>query len=73
MMLIAVLIFALAAAALELPVLIRKRWIKETVIFSVLLVAGIALSIAAVKSVPLPSPLIVLKMVYSPISSWIFN
>ncbi|MCS7464708.1 hypothetical protein N0M98_31925 [Paenibacillus doosanensis] len=69
---ISLLAAVLLAAILQLPPLIRKGWFREAAVFSVLLALGTLCSVAAVRLIDVPSPLIVLKIVYDPISRLFF-
>ncbi|UVI28874.1 hypothetical protein [Paenibacillus spongiae] len=65
--------FVLAVGVYEVPRLARKRFRREAVIVSFLLLAGLVLGIAALKLVKIPSPLGILQFIYQPISSWFFQ
>ncbi|ULL14046.1 hypothetical protein DVH26_06060 [Paenibacillus sp. H1-7] len=64
---------AVVIAVMELPALIRKRMLKETIVFTSMLAAGTVLSVAAVRIANLPSPLNILKIIYGPLSNLVFH
>lgn len=64
---------AVVIAVMELPALIRKRMLKETIVFTSMLAAGTVLSVAAVRIANLPSPLNILKIIYGPLSNLLFH
>ncbi|MFE5321367.1 hypothetical protein ACFQ88_21910 [Paenibacillus sp. NPDC056579] len=64
---------AVVIAVMELPGLIRKRMLKETIVFTSMLAAGTVLSVAAVRIANLPSPLNILKIIYGPLSNLVFH
>ncbi|MCQ6559507.1 hypothetical protein [Paenibacillus mendelii] len=66
-------LFVLAVSAYEVPRLLRKRHVKEAVFISFLLLAGFILGIVTTKLIKVPSPLIVLRYIYQPLSIWFFR
>ncbi|MFF2019073.1 hypothetical protein [Paenibacillus sp. NPDC058177] len=62
--------WSLAIAAFELPPLIRKGWARETLIFTVMLVAGAIVSIVALQGIQTPSPMRVPELIYKPLYQW---
>lgn len=70
---VSVLIITAIAIICELPAIIRKRWIREAWIYSISLVFGLALTLAAVLLIPLSSPLNAVRTVYKPISDWLLR
>ncbi|RKN84783.1 hypothetical protein [Paenibacillus ginsengarvi] len=65
-----VIAFAAAAGTLELPRAYRRS-IKEAVVYAVMLAAGTVLSIAAMRTVDWPSPLLLLVPIFRPLHVWI--
>ncbi|WP_186578001.1 hypothetical protein [Aquibacillus kalidii] len=55
----------------EVPLLVRKKGIKELCAFSVLLLVGVVLNIVLIFEVNITSPLEVLIIIYKPISDYV--
>ncbi|WP_394236214.1 hypothetical protein [Niallia oryzisoli] len=55
----------------EMPRLVSERLVKESIIFSVLLLMGVTLSVFQVYRVSIPNPIYWISMVFTPISNWI--
>ncbi|MBJ6362696.1 hypothetical protein ACFOQM_15730 [Paenibacillus sp. GCM10012307] len=64
-------VFAAAAAAWELPKLMKKRWRKETVVYLLLLITGVIMSSYVVSLVRIASPLYLIETVYRPVIRWV--
>lgn len=67
------LVFAVVGAAailslIEIPRLLKRRWIKETWAFAAFLFAGVVLCVLTILHVPLPNPIFLLRTIYSPVS-----
>lgn len=67
---IAALLIA-AAAILQVPAWARKGWGREIAVYSVLLLVGAGLSACAITNTELPSPLLLIKSVFGPLSKWL--
>jgi hypothetical protein len=65
-----VVTLALIAAILELPPLIKKAFTKEVITYSVMLIIGSILSVAALQEIQIPSPMKVPEMIYKPLYEW---
>lgn len=67
-----IIVFTLASlvAVLELPLLIRKAWTKEVILYSVMLIAGSILSVFAMQGIQLPSTMKVPEVIYKPLYDW---
>ncbi|MFH5184381.1 hypothetical protein ACHHV8_18010 [Paenibacillus sp. TAB 01] len=66
-----VLTAAVGAAVLELPKLIKRRKVKEAVVYGLMFVMGTALCIITGNDNNLPSPFRLLVWVYKPVNDWI--
>lgn len=58
-------------ALYEVPLMLKKRLLKECFVFSLLLITGTSLSMALALQVPLPNPTDGMMMIFKPISDWI--
>lgn len=68
---VGVVAFFIVVIWLEVPALIKKKKIKELWLFSLMLLAGISLTIAKVAHLPIPNPLDFVTWVYRPASDMI--
>ncbi|OZM58319.1 hypothetical protein CIB95_01750 [Lottiidibacillus patelloidae] len=66
-----ILLIAIAIIMYEVPKMLRNRELKQMLFFFTLLLFGVVLSILNFLHVNIPSPILVLRFVYSPISNWI--
>lgn len=62
----AILLVGMFMTVIEMPSLIRRKKRKEIWAFSVLLLAGIALNIAVVTGIQVPSPLEWIRDIFDP-------
>lgn len=53
---------------LELKLLIRKKWWKEVIVYTILMICGITFYILVSLGVYIPTPLEVINKIYGPIS-----
>lgn len=60
-------------ALYEVPRLLKKKLLKECLVFSLLLIIGTVLSMAMVLQIPLPNPTDWMMIIFKPISNWIDN
>ncbi|MDQ6422439.1 hypothetical protein RB620_23695 [Paenibacillus sp. LHD-117] len=65
---IVVVCAAAALALLEVPKLLKRKWIKETWAFSICLAAGLAMCVLVILHVPMPNPVDWLRTLYTPVS-----
>lgn len=65
-----VVLIAAVAGAIELPGLFRRS-AKETAVYGFMLIAGTAMSIAAIQLANWPSPLKVLTYIFAPLHDWL--
>jgi hypothetical protein len=63
----AILAVGLMIGLIEVPALLKRRERKDLWVFSVLLLAGIGLSIAVSLNIEIPTPLLWIKKIYEPI------
>ncbi|QNK57308.1 hypothetical protein [Paenibacillus sp. PAMC21692] len=74
MLSIIVLLCAAAVLALiEVPRLLKRKWVKEAWAFGVFLLAGLVLGVLVILHVPLPNPIVLQRELYSPVSQAIDN
>ncbi|MBJ6360542.1 hypothetical protein ACFOQM_04335 [Paenibacillus sp. GCM10012307] len=71
MVTIIVVLIAAAICVFQLPIMMRNRWIKETAVFVVFLVAGSIMSVIAWKMITVPSPLKLIVYIYKPINQFL--
>ncbi|RAP75744.1 hypothetical protein [Paenibacillus montanisoli] len=67
-----IIVASLFVIGVEVPYLRRKGYKKELLVFSMLLAAGILLSVLEVIKIPLPNPLDMITAVYQPISDFVY-
>lgn len=56
--------------AKELVPLFKKGFIKDSVLYLAMLVIGAVLSICTIQLIDLPTPMVLLEVVYSPMLKW---
>jgi NhaP-type Na+/H+ or K+/H+ antiporter len=66
-----ILIISLLISSFEVPKMVRKKETKELVTFAVLLVIAVFLNIRNVLHSYIPSPIDLMKIIYSPISAMV--
>ena len=64
------LAFTVGAIMRDVVPLVKKGWFKESVFYLALLLAGDALVVITLQLVSLPSPMVLLRLIYSPLLSW---
>ncbi len=70
---LAILVVAILIALAEVPTLLKKKMIKECILFSLLLIIGTSLSLAKAQGVQLPNPVDWIVAVMQPVADWIDN
>ncbi|MGG0655454.1 hypothetical protein [Rummeliibacillus pycnus] len=64
---IGILLIAVAILWIEVPPLLEKKYKKELLVFSILLVIGLGLSITLALEKPIPNPLDLLTFIFKPL------
>lgn len=70
---IGILLTAVLFAFIEIPSLLKKQYIKELVVFFILLFCGTFLSILKVFGVQIPNPVDGITFIFKPISEVVLN
>ncbi|OXM87682.1 hypothetical protein [Paenibacillus rigui] len=65
-----ILFTAMTAAVIEMTILIRKGWTRESWTYGAMFVAGAVLCIVTGLNNSLPSPLKLLIWIYKPVNAW---
>ncbi|NRD80106.1 hypothetical protein HPT25_22465 [Bacillus sp. BRMEA1] len=68
-----ILVFAGVIFFIEARPLLKKRYIKEFVVFSIMLLFGTALGMLKSLGIAIPNPLDGISLIYRPISNAIWN
>ncbi len=68
-----IVIVGIAIALYEVPTLLKKKYIRELWVFSILLIFGVVLSIIESLNVDIPNPSDWIAIIYKPLSDFLFN
>ncbi|MNE86012.1 hypothetical protein D3C80_1830680 [compost metagenome] len=63
-----VIMIGLAIALRVIPPVLRKRKIKELLLYSCMLIIGVWISILGADSEQVPSPLLFIEVIYTPVN-----
>lgn len=69
----AIIAVGMIIACMEVPALVKNRFVKEAWAFSLLLTAGITLGVLQVLHVPVPSLSEMITFIYKPVSDGILS
>ncbi|MDQ0116138.1 hypothetical protein [Paenibacillus harenae] len=70
-LIVGVVLLSILLIRLEVPAMVKKKKNKELWLFSLMLLAGVTLTIAKVAQLPIPNPLDLITWVYRPASDMI--
>lgn len=62
--------FSVWGVAKELVPLFKKGFVKDAMLYLTMLVIGGVLSVCTIQLIDLPSPMVLLKVVYGPLLKW---
>lgn len=71
MFIIAILVSGVVISLFEIPPLVKKKYWKEIVVYSLFLSAGMTVSILLTTGMTIPNPSEILMLLFSPVDSFI--
>lgn len=72
MLLVGLVLFVAAICILSDWKLLRQEsGLRDIIVYSIVMIVGIALSSCVVMGITLPSPLYIIKWLYTPLNAWV--